>query len=86
MNKEKICFCEQKEELFIQKKALMEIEKMHKEKVELLDIKEKELAKFKDELVSKEINLRRTFTRTVRVPKRVNTHLGELPEDCLIFK
>lgn len=86
MNKEKIVFFEEKEELFGQKKALIEIEKIHQEKIELLGIKEKELAKLKDELLAKENNLRKYYTRTIRIPKRVNTHQGDLTQECLIFK
>jgi hypothetical protein len=82
LSREKKDLLAAKEEFAFQKAAVIEIEKNHQQQGLLLDIKEKELLRFKDELVEKERIFSAYNRRSpTKMFKRMNTQLGKLKQD-----
>ena len=79
LSQEKLNLQSSKEDFYLQKSSIIEIEKSHNQRIMLLNLKESELFKFREELIEKERLLSSHYYRSPsRAFKRMNTQLGEL--------
>lgn len=87
LSSEKLEFLAEKEQFALQKSALLEIERSQQERIELLDVKESELIKFKDELIEKDRILSSHYNKPPqRSIKRMNTQLGVFKNPSTSFE
>lgn len=74
---EKLEFSAEKEHFALEKSALLDIEKKQKERTELLNLRETELFKLREEIIERERSLSTQYYRQPsRIIKRMNTQLG----------
>ena len=79
LSQEKLDLKSSKEDFNLQKSSIIDIEKSHHQRILLLNLKESELFKFREELIEKERLLSAHYYRSPsRAFKRMNTQLGEL--------